>query len=311
MRVLVTGANGYIGGAVCEALRRNGHIVYGLVRKEEHALELIQREIIPVIGSISDEKVIAETIKNVGVVIDTVPGSTDADKYKNNRAILHQLAEFYKTHGIKKRFIWTSGVLSYGDHPGKIVDESVVPITAAPSMITRIKFEKEIISSTDVEAVVVRPGWVYGGKGGSYIDTWYSPNKEGKVELDGNPDKAWGWVHIYDLADAFVRVAEASRGAVSGEIFDVSDDTRVTYGQVCEAMAATSGESFQVVKKEASKDVNTFSNVMNVTAVPSSDKIKRAVGWNPKCGPFFDNIKLYAAAAKASAKIKLLLQSKK
>jgi len=309
MKVLVIGANGYIGSAVCEALRRNGHTVYGLIRKQEYALELIQREIIPVVGSLSDEKLLATTVEKVGIVIDTVPGTSDvSDAYKDNRALLKHLAAVYKTHGLKKRFIWTSGILTYGDHPGKIIDESVVP---TGMMTTRFNFEKDVISCPDVDGVVLRPGWVYGGTGGHYIANWYGVNEKGEIDVYGNPDKSWGWVHIYDLADAFVKVAEANRGAVTGEIFDVDDDTRITVGKAREAMARAAGVKDTVKVSYHKKGDDFFSNIMEVTAVCSSDKIKRAVGWNPKCGPFLDNIQLYAASAKASAEMKVLLQGGK
>lgn len=50
MKVIVTGANGFIGLATAKALRRAGHTVYGLVRSQEKAKELVLNEIIPVIG---------------------------------------------------------------------------------------------------------------------------------------------------------------------------------------------------------------------------------------------------------------------
>ena len=37
MRVLITGATGYVGHGVAKAFRAKGHTVYGLVRSEEDA----------------------------------------------------------------------------------------------------------------------------------------------------------------------------------------------------------------------------------------------------------------------------------
>ena len=50
MKVLVTGATGYIGGAAARALRRAGHVVHGLVRSSDKEAELLRSEIIPVRG---------------------------------------------------------------------------------------------------------------------------------------------------------------------------------------------------------------------------------------------------------------------
>lgn len=59
MKVLIIGANGYIGKETGICLARAGHTVYGLVRKEEYGKELLQHEIQPVIGDIADFKVTA------------------------------------------------------------------------------------------------------------------------------------------------------------------------------------------------------------------------------------------------------------
>ena len=53
MNVFVTGATGYIGGAVAAAFRRAGHRVFGLVRSSEKARSLAQAEIVPVLGDLA------------------------------------------------------------------------------------------------------------------------------------------------------------------------------------------------------------------------------------------------------------------
>lgn len=48
-------------------------------------------------------------------------------------------------------------------------------------------------------------------------------------------------MHIYDLANAYVLLTEAPAGSVVGQIFDVSDDTRLTYEQAQVAFARAGG----------------------------------------------------------------------
>ena len=50
MKVLVTGATGYIGNSVAKTLSTRGHIVYGLYRNDNSLPLLLQSEIIPVKG---------------------------------------------------------------------------------------------------------------------------------------------------------------------------------------------------------------------------------------------------------------------
>src|SRR5580765_3078404 len=54
MRIFLTGATGYIGAAVLDALVRGGHDVTALVRDNEKARRVAKRGAHPVIGNLAD-----------------------------------------------------------------------------------------------------------------------------------------------------------------------------------------------------------------------------------------------------------------
>ncbi len=54
MKVLVTGATGYLGAVAAEALAMRGHEVLGLARSERSASALRVRDIEPVMGDFGD-----------------------------------------------------------------------------------------------------------------------------------------------------------------------------------------------------------------------------------------------------------------
>lgn len=54
MKIFLSGATGYIGGAVAERLRAAGHTVVGLARSEQAAATLEARGIIPHRGDLTD-----------------------------------------------------------------------------------------------------------------------------------------------------------------------------------------------------------------------------------------------------------------
>ena len=53
MRIFLTGATGYIGSAVMDALLRGGHEVTALVRDPEKAEQVSRRNVHPIIGELS------------------------------------------------------------------------------------------------------------------------------------------------------------------------------------------------------------------------------------------------------------------
>jgi len=54
MNVFLTGATGYIGGAIADALQRTGHTVLGLAHSEQSARGLQARSITPLRGDLRD-----------------------------------------------------------------------------------------------------------------------------------------------------------------------------------------------------------------------------------------------------------------
>jgi nucleoside-diphosphate-sugar epimerase len=57
-------------------------------------------------------------------------------------------------------------------------------------------------------------------------------NKTADIVVKGKPEKTWAWVHITDLATAYTSIVNAAPSVVGGQIFNISDATRVTYVEV-------------------------------------------------------------------------------
>jgi len=292
--VLVTGANGYIGGAVAQALRRAGHVVYALIRDEKQKDKLLQNEIIPVVGDGSSLDKWSSILDKVSVVVDNIAIFDEEKLGTTNKNIQSALAKSVK-NAQKKRFVYTSGILVY-NYPGEIVDESYPP----NGIQWRGKLEEELIKShnNSIDTVVIRPGWVYGGSGGFLADLWFNQVDKKEIEFYGNTEKSWGWVHVQDLADAYVHVVEASSSIVDGEIFDVTDSTRVTCLQARIAFAKAASLLGQIALKPVGN--GAFDKAMEFTAVPRSDKIRRQLRWEPKLAPLTDHLDLYYFSWKAN-----------
>src|SRR5438093_2618094 len=71
MRIFMTGATGYIGGAVALALRRDGHEVTAVVRPESDAGSLRDAGVVLVSGDLASLSGLRETIANHDAVVHT------------------------------------------------------------------------------------------------------------------------------------------------------------------------------------------------------------------------------------------------
>jgi uncharacterized protein YbjT (DUF2867 family) len=70
MRIFLTGANGFVGGAVAQALISAGHSVRGLVRDKTKAESVKAHGIEPVIGSLEDTAVLQAEARAADAVIN-------------------------------------------------------------------------------------------------------------------------------------------------------------------------------------------------------------------------------------------------
>jgi len=271
MRVFVTGANGYIGFAICKHLSIRGHTVYGLVRNNENAKELQQIETIPVIGSLSDIAKFQSIIDGCSAVIDNVADNTAV----TNKLLIEVVAKASAKTGRKLKYIYTSGCLSYGDHPNKVLTEEDIP-TPTPHFAWRVQLAREILTDSRIHGVVTKPGYVYGGNAGLYVShLWTCFAGKDKIEVDGNPNKSWAWVHVDDNADAYRRIVEAPDALVSGKVYNIADFTRATHRQIVEGMARTGGAKGEVVLVEPTG----FNAAADITTVLSSKRIQNELGW--------------------------------
>ncbi|ERF73407.1 hypothetical protein EPUS_08550 [Endocarpon pusillum Z07020] len=86
VRVLVIGANGYLGSAISRAFLRAAMLrsfyfqVYGLVRRASTARALAIEEVIPIVGSISDTRSVSQAILSHSRTWDVIVNCTEPSK---------------------------------------------------------------------------------------------------------------------------------------------------------------------------------------------------------------------------------------
>ena len=135
MRIFLTGANGFIGGAVATALIAAGHRVRGLVRNKSKADAVAAHGVEAVIGSLDDGAVLQEEARAADAVINAA--SSD------HRGAVETLIAALSGSG--KALIHSSGSsivadLAMGEPSDRIFDEAT-PVEPLPEKASRVAID--------------------------------------------------------------------------------------------------------------------------------------------------------------------------
>jgi nucleoside-diphosphate-sugar epimerase len=281
MRIFLTGATGYIGSAVLDALRRAGHQVTALVRDPEKAERMVMRGVQPVIGELSRPKSYATAGEACDGIIHTAFEHSKRGTQVDREAIDHllALAQRQASAGRKPFFIYTSGIWVLG-RTTKPVDEET-PLDPAPLVAWRPEHEQIVLNASDgrVRTAVIRPGIVYGGSRG-IIGDMLKDAANGLVRVIGNGKNYWPCVYDRDLADLYARIA--ARADASG-IFHANDEGDERVNDIAEALAnhaKTPADIRHVPIEEARAKMGEYADALALDQRVRSPRA-RALGWSP------------------------------
>jgi len=216
MKILLTGATGFIGRPLLDRLIAAGHSVTAIVRSQPASLTVTDAGATGVIGDLYDSAwLAAELSLHDGAIHLAEP--SDGTAAQLNTAVVDAAIKAFG--GTDKPFVFTGGIWAYGDNAG-IAEDS--PIRPAPISAWRTEIEQRLLAS-DVKTSLVEPGIVYGyGKGIPRLIADAPRSDDGELILIGSGDQHWTTIHVDDLADLYVAVLAKAKGherfvAVSGE----------------------------------------------------------------------------------------------
>ncbi|MEM7595762.1 MAG: NAD-dependent epimerase/dehydratase family protein [Cyanobacteria bacterium P01_A01_bin.83] len=302
MKILVTGATGYAGYHAAIAFRQAGHQVSALVRDEtkNRAQELLQYEVHLAQGDLNDPSTYRQYLEDSDVLVHTVldfdnPQETDRNLFDT----LGQIAQNSRLQR-QRLFIYTTGCSIYGKRPERVMDETT-PANPDHALAFRMKMESELFETEmpRVSKVVLRPGFMYGLDGHSSISgQWFVMGENGEAIYRGDRNKGWSWVHVGDLAQAYVMVAESSAN-LDGQVFCVADEQRYKCLEVMQACLSAAGYQGEINFSEPN-DQDITSTWFDQNEFITSGKIRRWLGWFPQHTGLIDEIETYYSAWKAA-----------
>ena len=173
-------------------------------------------------------------------VIDTTATYDPGEAVKVFNLVTEALKTVRPTYAAKLTYVETSGVWVHGDSREEIISDTTPTTTPHPFAAWRAVHERNVVGSTLVNGIVIRPVWVI-GRSGSHLGNILFPSAHaGEVVGLGTPGGRYSVIHQDDLADAYLRAAE--RGSiVGGSTFDITNDYTESVDDVLATLCKVSG----------------------------------------------------------------------
>jgi nucleoside-diphosphate-sugar epimerase len=238
-RVLVTGATGFIGGAVARALAGRGDDVRALVR-DPARLSADGAE--PVRGDLADAGSLAVAAEDVdavvhcaGVVSDWLPAE---EIRRVNVEGTGRVLDACRTAGVR-RLVHLSSLAVLGSRHHRGTDESAPYAPSDAYGAAKIESERLVLASGGVEAVVLRPGFVYGPGDNQFLPRLLDSLAQGRFAYVGDGSKLLNVVDVGDIAAAALLALDTP--AAAGQAYNLTDGTQTSLRTFVEAVADEAG----------------------------------------------------------------------
>jgi dihydroflavonol-4-reductase len=306
MRVALTGASGYTGGRLLEALCRRGDEVRALVRPASVSEPLKTSGATLVEGDLSDPGALARLVEGADAVVHVAAvyrtaGHPDSYYRDVNVGGTARLLEAALAGGVR-RFVHTSTVGVHGHVENPPADETA-PI-APGDIYQATKAEAEALAldfhrSRGLGVAVVRPGAIY-GPGETRLLKLFRAIARGRYAIVGGGRSFYHPVYVDDLLQGFLLALE--RDEAVGESFLICGPEYVTQRELAALVARHTGGKVLPLRIPA-RPVQWAGDLVEAVCVPlgidpplhrrrvdfwtksrafSIEKARRVLGYDPK-----------------------------
>ncbi len=291
MKIFITGASGYIGGAIAAGLVAAGHSVSGLARSEETARALSQRGIAPVRGALDDGAALSRAVRAADATID----AANAGHRGAAEAMVAALA------GSGKTFIHTSGSSIVGTRArGELVEavfDEDTPFTPSPQRAARVAIDALVRGANGMRGIVIAPSLIYGRGRGLNPHSMQVPwlialaKKAGVAKHIGSGLNRWSNVHIDDLVTLYLAAIEqAPAGA-----FYFAENGENSMREACEAVSRMLGfgghtQAMTVEEAAAEWGEGPANDTMGSNSRVRAKRARAELGWRPAGAPLIAEI---------------------
>lgn len=306
MKIFITGASGFVGGAIAKALKGE-HDIYAMARSERSAEKVKALGATPVKCELN--AVTPENLAGMDVVIHAAAfveaWGKRSDFWKANVEGTEQLLEVARQAGVKRfLLIGTEAALFYGQ-PMVNIDESYPYPTRTPFLYseTKAEAEKRVLAANDkggMKTISIRPRLVWGPGDETILPNLLDMVDRGAFRWVDQGKHLTSTCHIYNLVHGVKLALTAGNG---GEAYFITDGEDSTMKSFMSQLLGTAGRKpknssvpgwflrsaasvmefiWKVFGIKKAPPLPRFSaNIMSVDCTINIDKAKRELGYVP------------------------------
>ena len=296
---LVTGANGFVGRALCNSLTASRLPVRAAVRSSGQISGLLESVVAEPIDNVGPDTDWSRALKGVRIVIhlaarvhvmqDTVEDSLAAFREVNLKGTEH-LARSAADRGVR-RFIYMSSIKVCGEGKPVPYTERDAPVPQDPYGVSKWEAEQvlsKVAADTGLEVVIIRPPLVYGPHVKANFLRMLKLVGSGFPLPLGAINNRRSMVYVGNLIDAIMACVE-NPNALSGRHFWLVMDVDVSTPQLIRMIAAEMNKSSRLVPvppallKLIGKLTGKTAEVERLTGTlcVDSSKFRRMLNWQP------------------------------
>lgn len=291
MKVLVTGATGFVGYAVAAALVDAGHQVAALSRSERPLPVGVQR----IGGDVEDAAAVLHAVEATGA--EAVCHLAALARVRDSRAdpvgywrtnvggTLAVLRAMTRQPGGPGRLVVASTCAVYGERAAQPITEQTQPNPTNPYGTSKLAADRavaDVAATGAIGAVSLRAFNIAGGLPGRPDDdetrlipkiVAVAQGRAAELGVNGDGSVVRDFVHVADMADAFVRAVDACRsGRWVG--YNVGSGLRSTLADVIAAAEAVTGAPLAIRHNPPADEPEVL--------LADASLIRNELGWRPE-----------------------------
>lgn len=251
MKVLVTGATGFLGQALCLYLKNKGVTVFGTGRNIEKGEQLETQGVnFIVINLDTEEEKLDNLLKQVDAVVHCAalssPWGKYEDFYSSNVLSTKNVCKFCLKNNIK-RLVHISTPAIYFEFKDKFnIDEADVPHKFI-NYYARTKFlaEKEVneLHPKGLSSIILRPRAIFGKGDTTLLPRLITANTTKFIPIMRKEDVIIDITHVNNVCEA-IWLALKAENQYSGKIYNVTNDSPVKLISFLKEVIEKSGYAF-------------------------------------------------------------------